>query len=309
MEKVLQMIVVLKSYKTISFLISDYPPLPRMVRLFKTTFVLYDCMEYPYVGKTKIDRENAKANHVRYIQKSDAVFVNSRAVKDLCLPYADKNRIISIPSGFVLRKYFSASRAQCPGMMAVIPKPIAGFVGFTYIRLDIDLLFEVVTKNPNISFVFIGPKQTEFSHFSNTSDRYAAYFYKKWDIFIHLPNVYVLHEIDKTRIASYVRYFDIGIIPYDIRQKPVLYANAIKAYEYMSLGKRVIATNLLPLADFYPYIDFARSGDEFSRMLQKRLKETPSKNERLRMRAAALRHDVSHKAKAMTRAMDRLIRL
>lgn len=106
-----------------------------------------------------------------------------------------------------------------------IPRPILGFGGSITHLLDIDLLNYVVQKNPNYSFVIVGP-------IMNKS------IYNK---IIKNNNLYFLGNIHYMEYPNYVKNFDVGIIPYN-SSKNSHGGDSIKFYEYLAAKKPIVST-------------------------------------------------------------------
>ncbi len=138
-----------------------------------------------------------------------------------------------------------------PADLALIKKPIIGFGGKISYLLDVNLINYIVQHNKDLSFVFVGQilnKQT-----FNAIDKE--------------PNIYFLGDKHYNEYPSYVKNFDICIIPYNTG-KGQHGGDSIKAYEYLSTGKKVVGTNGNGLEDLKDYIYIANTPKEFSDALK-----------------------------------------
>ncbi|MFW5890742.1 MAG: glycosyltransferase, partial [bacterium] len=111
-----------------------------------------------------------------------------------------------------------------------INKPIIGYYGVLASWLDYELIKYMADKFPNYSFVYIG-----------------EYFVKRF----RLPkrkNIYYLGHISYSELPFYSNYFDVCIIPFK-KTDMIKSCNPIKLWEYLSMGKPVVATNIEELKE------------------------------------------------------------
>ena len=83
----------------------------------------------------------------------------------------------------------------------------------------------ICKKNPNLNFVIIGRV------------------YVKIDKLLNLNNVFFLGETKHNKLPSFLKGFDVGIIPYKVNN----FTNSVyscKLNEYLSMGIPVVSTNL-----------------------------------------------------------------
>jgi uncharacterized SAM-binding protein YcdF (DUF218 family) len=121
--------------------------------------------------------------------------------------------------------------AAIPEEMRRIPRPIAGYIGGIHKWLDQQLVVEVAEGLPHISFVFVGPPQTDVSRLRR------------------VPNVFLLGGKTHEEIPYYVRAFDVGLIPYVVSR----YTDSVyptKLNEYLAMGKPVVSTDLEEIRNF-----------------------------------------------------------
>lgn len=278
----------------ITYTYTTYPFSSAFIRYFNTDYVIYDCMEYPSFADNNKRDAMVKQNHQELVTYADIVFVNSSILKKMCAPF-NKN-VYKIPSGFVLKPFISGAQYKVPSDYLHISSPRIGFVGSTFVRLDIDLLNYLAKTNPSLSFIFIGTP-TENVHYSNQTSKSITYFYKNWKKLIAHKNVYRVEKVARTELPHYIYHLDVCMIPYDIKQIPSLYANTIKAYEYLALGKSIVSTNIKPLQDLKNVISFASTPKQFSQKIYYELHKKTTKNEVMKKRKIALCHDTENKAK------------
>jgi len=111
----------------------------------------------------------------------------------------------------------------------------------------VDLVEKSVREFPNTNFVFIGQKLD------------PIWTEKLWNF----PNAFYLGDKKYEFLPQYLASFDICIIPYNkLRQHGV---DPIKLYEYMAMGKPIVATNLDGVEFFrdFPQIRISQTDEEF----------------------------------------------
>lgn len=112
-----------------------------------------------------------------------------------------------------------------PADLRGLPRPILGFVGVIGEWVDLDLVAGLAGRLPEASVVMIGPEQTSRGPCAG------------------LPNIHWLGNKAHDELPAYLRYFDVGLIPF--RDVPLTYyANPIKLYEYLAAGVPVVSSPL-----------------------------------------------------------------
>jgi len=277
------------------FLIATYPFEESVIKQFQVDKTIYDCIDYPGSGVQSGDDILMKKRHEHLVETADAVCVNTEAFKPLC---SRAKRLVKIPVGYPLSKFQGKTHFPTLNSLHSVPRPWVGFIGYTFVRMDIGLLLSVAARNRDVSFVFVGPLVGDLRH-SNVSRQKIREFYNLWKRFSSLSNVYHFGICAKEDIAAYISSFDVCIIPYDLDQRPNQYTNPIKAYEYLYFGKQIVATFMKPLVDFKEYILFANTPEEFSSKLRKAMNTKLTPREILKRKSIASGHDVSKKANAI----------
>ncbi len=218
------------------------------VRLRNTKMVVYDCVDdlsgfwQPYPDATL--REN------RLVSLSDVVFTSSSRLYDL------KSRLnpntFLVPNG-VDFNHFSADsgRRATPPSMETMRRPIIGFSGAFYGRIDLDLLETVARRRRDWSFVFVGPVNSG----------------------IQVPraeNMHFLGEVPYAVLPWYVAAFDVCLLPFK-RYSLTESANPIKMYEYLAAGKHVASTGIPEARQFAELIEIADGADGFEKAISRAL--------------------------------------
>lgn len=110
--------------------------------------------------------------------------------------------------------------------IADIPKPVLGYFGNIERRIDYGLMKDVVEQNPDKSFVFVGPQETEYV---------PGWFY-------HTKNLYLPGRMPYNLLPAILKGFDVALLPFkkDEVSRTIF---PLKLFEYLGAGKPVVSTN------------------------------------------------------------------
>ena len=136
-----------------------------------------------------------------------------------------------------------------------------GFIGGLNNRLDYNLLFAIIKNNPQYSFIFAGPA----GHDTNVTDKPVEKLNAKLFSF---KNVYSIGLVKKDQIESVINFFDIAIIPYDIRDQFNLLCYPMKIFEYFACQKPTISTPIEELKHFPDLIKIGNTPQEWQEHLE-----------------------------------------
>ncbi len=177
-------------------------------------------------GARKIDQYE-----IKLLKNADLVFVTSRSLYDYCRSYNDNIHSFPFAVNFAQFEKVRNKHTECPQELRQFKKPIIGYVGGVHKWVDQNLVAEAARANPDYSFVFIGPVQTDISVLSS------------------IKNVIFLGKKEHRDIPYYVKYFDVCVIPYLVSE----YTKNVyptKLNEYHALGKPIVATPVPEIINF-----------------------------------------------------------
>lgn len=193
---------------------------PGVGKKLRPALNVYHCVDPipPYYLKHGVENEKL------IIQNSDVVICTSKALTD------EKKRLNSnsyfVPNASDLVEKFDPKTIIPYTELNNIKKPIAGYIGAIESRLDFDLLKHVVEQDLTYTFVFVGPVFKEHI--------------PEW--FFNAPNIVILPPVTYDKVPQVIKSFDVCLIPFKISRT----SNSVfplKLFEYLGLGKPVIATN------------------------------------------------------------------
>jgi glycosyltransferase involved in cell wall biosynthesis len=137
-----------------------------------------------------------------------------------------------------------------PADIAGLPRPIIGFVGaVSDYKLNLEWLLQLSQARPNYSIVLIGP--TGVSDPSTDVGKLSRQ-----------PNVHLLGHRAYAELPSYVKGFDLAVIPYRLND----YTQAvfpIKFFELLASGRPLVISPLPAVKDYWHAAHVADSADAF----------------------------------------------
>lgn len=185
--------------------------------------LVYDIMDayrffYPSVARKSVSRFERNI-----LQKANAIFVSSEALAPE-LP-ENKGRITLVPNA-AETKHFNPALvgSEIESDIMVIPRPRIGFMGYIGRWLDIDAIEYAACNHPEWQFVMVGPVHISLDRLER------------------LRNVHILGLRPYEILPRIIQGFDVCLVPF--REDRLLkYIDAIKVYEYLAMGKPVVAYN------------------------------------------------------------------
>lgn len=136
-------------------------------------------------------------------------------------------------------------RLPCPVEYETINQPIAVYVGAIASWFDVELLANCAAKLPDVSFVVIGPVDTNV------------------DPLRRLKNLHLLGRRPYDSLPGYLKHASVGIIPFR-RGRLVDGVSPIKMYEYLACGLPVVSTRWAELEAIDPPAALCDDAEAFS---------------------------------------------
>lgn len=201
----------------------------------------YDLVVYHAVDDIKsqpgMPRESIERAEVALTRAADLVFTTAPNLQAFHVAVNERTYYFPNVADFEHFNLAMCEETVLPADMAVIPGPVIGFIGaISSYKLDFPLIHEIAKANPDLSFVFVGEvgEGDPRTNVDNITSR---------------PNVYLLGGRDYLTLPSYLKAFDVAILPNHIND----YTRSMfpmKFFEYLAAGKPVVATQLPALAEY-----------------------------------------------------------
>lgn len=188
-----------------------------------------------------MDHGKMAATEARLLRKVDVVFAINHALAERKRQHAA--RVVVSPHGVEYEAFARAlaPQTQVPADLAALPGPRIGFYGTIADWIDFELLAAVARARPQWSFVLLGQVLADVSAIAD------------------LPNVHLLGRKPHAELAAYCKGFDVGIIPYQVRDPRMEFVNPVKLREYLATGIPVVSTSV---PEVVHYRELCRIADE-----------------------------------------------
>lgn len=265
-------------------------------------FAIYSCN--PFVGNAKklfsennhrfvfdaIDDWATHDSYDKYVQdlffaydeireSADLIFIVSQGLKKL---FSRHNHVYFLPNGvdldfFTKKEYQEITELNLEQKLNLLSinkkkyltpqiKSIVGYVGVLESRLDVNLLETAINNHPDKLFIFGGETWPKFLRKLRPSSPIVAKLSRH-------KNVYFNHKyIPYAEAAKWFYAFDVCLIPNKINQFTES-MNPMKLYNYLACGKPVVTTRVAGVEDFKSVIYTAEDEKDFSRLIDKAIKE------------------------------------
>jgi glycosyltransferase involved in cell wall biosynthesis len=205
-----------------------------------------------------LDREGTIAMERALLEKVDATFTTSLALKDKKSQHCKQT--VLAPHGVDYAKFARAidDKLEIPADLAALPGKKIGFFGTLRDFLDYELMAHVAKARPDWSLALIGQELCDIGPLKG------------------LPNVHLLGQKKHDELPAYCKGFDVGLIPYRI-DNDVKFINPLKLREYLSAGLPVVSTNMPEVQPYAHLCHIAETGDEMVAAIEQALREGSSK--------------------------------
>jgi glycosyltransferase involved in cell wall biosynthesis len=267
---------------TIRVVTVNHPFHHYLLGLVEESLVVYDCLdEYSLYGGVSEPVAEVLALERQLTQKVDLVFPTSHVLYDKM-----RNQHANVhyfPNAVDTEFFHYVSQADIPVAPALsgIRRPIIGFMGNLTFWYDFALLRAIIQARPYWSYVFIG----WISPYPTCVDNIRA--------IQSQPNVYVLGRQEFNALPSFLRGFDVAILPYQTSGAgPTVNPN--KMYYYLAAGVPLVATPTPEIAQYGEVISLADNPTDFLRALEQRL-SSGREDERVKQGIAIARENTWEK--------------
>jgi glycosyltransferase involved in cell wall biosynthesis len=216
-----------------------------IIELLKPVLIITDIAQRrkanPYIPQYAIDLEE------KLIKISDIVFADSQAT---CEDYDDITDIQYFCQGVSLERNINNLCFKKIDRLEFIDTPIVGYLGALHSSINYELLKFIIVKNTDYNFVFVG----------NILNKKAEELKK-------FRNVIFVGKINYDELNNYIRYFDVGIVPYLVNDFTEG-VSPTKLFEYGIQKVPVVSTNLREVLQFENPIYIGKNIEEFNNKIR-----------------------------------------
>ncbi len=238
--------------------------------------LVYYCVD-DFAAFEGFDAKAIDAAETRLMKRADVVLATSKPLQQKCERLHSNVHLVRHG---VDHDHF-ASALECesvPDELRSIPEPIAGFVGLIDHWFDSQLVCDVASKMPDVSFVLIGDVRVELGALAN------------------LPNVYLLGRKPYAELPKFLANFDVGLIPF-VRNQLTESVNPIKLREYLAAGVPVVSTDLPEVRRYSQFVKLTDTPDAFAEFCRSAIAENcpSSRHQRSQSVASESWHSVTRR--------------
>ncbi len=251
---------------------------------------VYHCIDdFAAVGYPLTTRRAIARMEAEQCRKVDVIFARTEGLAAAKRPFNPNTYLL--PGGVDTAHFDPARVAAPPAEVAALPRPRIGLVGTMDDRVDVELLTHCAQGSPGVTFVLVGPVKRHRVDVGPLED---------------LPNVHLLPPCPYDTVPAIVAALDVCLIPY--RVNPYTEGlSPLKLYEYLAMGKPVVATDLPYLRREAAHIRIARTPEEFLAAVRQALAHPPTAKEQARWRAAAQAHSWERQTDEIERRLAPLL--
>ena len=231
-------------------ILPHYASLVDTIRRKGTVYYVVD----EYAAMPDVDPERIREMERLVLERADVVFTIS---EELTERKSQMNRNTYFSPHGVDTSHFNRAHTEDfpkPSDMADVPSPIVGFFGLIEAWLDLDLIEYLASKRPKYSFVLIGRVARDISQL------------KKY------PNVFFLGQRRYEDIPSYLKYFDVCVIPFKLTDV-IVNSNPLKLKEYLAGGKPVVSVGIGEVRKYGDLVYVADTYEQYAQCVDKALAE------------------------------------
>jgi len=202
-----------------------------------------------------IGRRDAKAEAAEkeMLRVSDVAFAASPILVERFSRYA--KQVIHLPCAYNADLFDGRRAYESPTALADVPRPRVMFCGYISGRIDFVGLLRTVEAKPEWSFVFLGAVSAGIQQELTGSGREADL----WDRVLACKNVRYLGQSPLAMVPPVMAACDVGLVPYCLSDFTMT-SSPQKTFEYLAMGKPVVATAVPETAAVTDDIVFTEQG-------------------------------------------------
>lgn len=216
--------------------IVEYPIWVQPAKYLKNKYGFKIITDYldDYTGFQETNNQSLAPCCYELLQSSDQVIASSNYLAESASKYNNNVKVIRNGTEFEhFNKAYNVSEKK------EIKRQAIGYYGAIAHWFDFKKLVYLAEKMPDVDIILIG-QVTEGS-----------------ELLSKYENIKLLGEKRYDTLPKYLEQFDVCLIPFDTSTDLIKATNPVKFYEYLSAGKKIVATEipeLMPFKDKYVYL-------------------------------------------------------
>ena len=248
-------------------LYTHFAPTRTLVRGYERAAVVYDLLDdltiYDSGEKGLPAERTARHHHESLVHEADVVIASNPVLVER--HRQERDDLLLVENGVDTKRF--TPRGPVAGDLPV--GPVVGYHGAIAPWFDFELVTGLAKARPDLSIVLLGPVDEEVTEMASQLAR--------------LPNVHLFPAQTADAVPSYVRGFDVGIIPFLVNEMTEA-VTPLKMYEYLACAIPVVATPL-PACVEHPSVVTAADAGGFSPAIDGVMSLESDRRERLRQDA------------------------
>jgi glycosyltransferase involved in cell wall biosynthesis len=247
-----------------------YSPLyAKIIEAFPFALIVYDCMDE--LSGFKGASVDLPSYEEVLLSKAQIVFTGGKSLFEAKSKHHEN--VYCFPSSVDVLHFESANHEATviPHDLAELAGPVVGYYGVIDERINLELIGEVASALPYVTFVMIGP-------FSKIDPATIS----------HPSNVHYLGMKHYSELPSYLKGIDIAMMPFALNEA-TRFISPTKTLEFMAAGKPVISTPVFDVVrDYTDTIAIVESAAQFKDAITKFLSESESEKAKRVVRYASI---------------------
>lgn len=220
-------------------MIADYPTWVDSIERIKKKFgfrLVTDYMD-DFTGFATTIEPFLKENCICLLKQSDAVVASSQFLMDIAKQY--NKSVFAIRNGTEFEHFNVAF-----GRVQNKERKVIGYYGAIADWFDAEKIEYLAKRFLDCDIVLIG---------AVTNEKIRT---------LNLSNVRKLGEIPYNELPEYLAEFDVCMIPFDTSTDLIKATNPVKFYEYLSAGKKIVATEIPELEPYRDRFVYLANGNQ-----------------------------------------------